>query len=99
MTETWMEVEMIETNTLEEFAKINGLTLVVTEQRSPYPQAGFIAKFRGVKIVDFDSLANDYGSGLTVDQAAADYAAFISERRISIHGRIVDVPRLIHSPP
>lgn len=98
--ETWYKLEAIPTPTVEEFARDQGLLMVVRERPQPVGSPmRFYACFDRAEVVGDGVLIGTFGNGATAEEAIADYTREIALRTLVVDAygekrREINVPRL-----
>lgn len=99
-----MKIKRIDlpTSTIEEFADLHGLTMVVTERDSPTGSPmRYLAAFESCEVKDECMLISAYGNGPTPEAAIADYAPRISMKTLvfnamsPLYRKEIRTPRLV----
>jgi hypothetical protein len=78
---------LVPTSTIEAFAELHGLTMLVSERPGPLVASGlrrFYATFKSTDVMEDGCLIGTHGNGNTEEEAIADYARGISELRIAV---------------
>ena len=72
---------------IEEFAELHDLTMVVNEREwvSPIDSRRFYAHFEGIEIKDGSVLISEFGNGVTPELAIQNYAKEINGKLLVFH--------------
>ena len=95
-----IEKNLVKEMTIEKFAELHDLTMVINERPYSVPTMRFYAEFKNTELMLGHGLRGASGDGATPEEAVAEYAQNISLRKIAVNAfktyrKNIDVPRLV----